>query len=192
MAVEKQYGEKARLRLLYWEKILNLPPDTPETDKLRKVNLFFNRAQFVSDIEHWGKADYWATPVELLTTNGGDCEDFSLAKYFTLRNLGIPDGKLRVTYVKALSLNQAHMVLAYYPTPDADPLILDNLTNEIKPASQRPDLYPVYSFNGSGLWLSRQKSQGRLVGTADKLDQWRQFKARLKTQLLKRSNLLGL
>ncbi|WP_197479414.1 transglutaminase-like cysteine peptidase, partial [Oleiphilus sp. HI0132] len=81
----------------------------------------------------------WATPLEFLATNAGDCEDFSIAKYFTLREMGIPDDMIKITYVKALELNQAHMVLAYYPTPDAEPLILDNLINEIKPAGQRTD-----------------------------------------------------
>ncbi len=81
--------------------------------------------------------------MELLTTNGGDCEDFSIAKYLTLRAMGVPDDQLRIIYVKALELNQAHMVLAWYKTPGSDPLILDNLINDIKPASQRNDLEPV-------------------------------------------------
>ncbi|WP_369602034.1 transglutaminase-like cysteine peptidase [Hahella sp. SMD15-11] len=182
-AVTKEYGDKARLRLLYWERLLNLPQTLSDQDKLDKVNRFFNRARFVSDIEHWGRADYWATPVEFLSTNGGDCEDFALAKYFTLRQLGVADEKLRVTYVKALTLNQAHMVLAYYPTPGAEPLILDNLIPEIKPAGERKDLYPIYSFNGSGLWLARQKTQGSPVSTPERLNEWVFFRKRLASQL---------
>ena len=102
--------------------------------------------RFVSDDQHWGRADYWATPVEFLATGAGDCEDFSLAKYFTLKALGVPLERMRLTYAKAVKLNQAHMVVAYFATPDAEPLILDNLISDIKPASQRTDLVPVYSF----------------------------------------------
>ena len=63
-------------------------------------------------------------------------------------------------YVKALKLNQLHMVVAYYPKPSAIPLILDNLKSDLLPASQRKDLLPIYSFNGSKLWLMKQKGQG--------------------------------
>ena len=116
--------------------------------KLSLVNTFFNKTDFKSDISHWGKEDYWASPVELLSTNAGDCEDYSIAKYFTLMAMGVPVENLRITYVKAVKLNQAHMVLAYYAAPNEEPLILDNMTDEILPASERTDLVPVYSFNG--------------------------------------------
>ena len=95
-----------------------------------------NQTPFVSDIQHWGKTDYWATPVEFLSTNGGDCEDYSIAKYFTLRTLGVADDKLRITYVKELvQYNEAHMVLAYFPNADDEPLVLDNINKTILPAS---------------------------------------------------------
>jgi predicted transglutaminase-like cysteine proteinase len=143
------------------------------------VNSFFNQLRFVSDIEHWGKEDYWATPMELLTTNAGDCEDFSIAKYQTLRSMGVPDEQLRIVYVKALELNQAHMVLAWYPRRDADPLILDNLINDIKLASQRSDLEFVYSFNGSGLWFSKAGQEKR-IGEAEKLSRWHELNQRMQ------------
>ena len=114
----------------------------------------------------------------MLATNGADCEDFSIAKYLTLRSLGVPDDQLRIVYVKALELNQAHMVVAWYPTPDADPLILDNLVNQIRPASERDDLEPVYSFNGEGLWRIRGNRSKR-SGDAEQLRHWRSLQERL-------------
>ncbi|MGC8118869.1 transglutaminase-like cysteine peptidase [Marinobacter sp. VGCF2001] len=182
--VLEEFGEAAHQRLQNWERLHALAGNAPIDRKLRLVNSFFNRVTFVSDIRHWGQEDYWATPVELLTTNGGDCEDFSIAKYLTLRAMGVPDDQLRIIYVKALELNQAHMVLAWYKTPGADPLILDNLINEIKPASQRSDLEPVYSFNGEGLWLNRTSGDNARIGDAEKLDHWRELNERL-TQTLK-------
>lgn len=181
--IAEKYGESAKDRLLKWQLLANTQHDKEEDYKLFLVNAFFNQTTFVSDWEHWGKEDYWATPVELLATNGGDCEDYSIAKYFTLRMLGVDDEKMRITYVKAIKLNQAHMVLAYYPQPDSDPLILDNLISEIVPASERQDLVPVYSFNGNGLWLSKQRGTGKRLGDSKKLSRWSELVSRYGAQL---------
>jgi predicted transglutaminase-like cysteine proteinase len=144
-----------------------------------------NQTPFISDREHWGKEDYWATPIEFLSTNGGDCEDFSIAKYFTLRALGVPDDKLRITYVKELVIyNEAHMVLAYFPTPDSEPLVLDNIRKTIQSASSRSDLLPVYSFNGSGLWLAKEQTgRAQSVGGSDRIGHWRDLQSRLQTAM---------
>jgi predicted transglutaminase-like cysteine proteinase len=151
----------------------------PLAGKLAAVNDFFNQLQFVDDASHWRRRDYWATPIEFLGSNGGDCEDFAIAKYFTLLELGVPETRLQITYVKAVALNQAHMVLAYYAHPAADPLVLDNLVAEILPGSARSDLVPVYSFNGQGLWVSRARGRGKRVGTADRLSLWQDLIKRL-------------
>jgi predicted transglutaminase-like cysteine proteinase len=177
--VEDPYGLSTRDRIESWQRMISSPKSMPEDEMLQVVNSFFNQTKFVSDLEHWGQEDYWATPIELLASNGGDCEDYSIAKYFTLRKLGIPDEKLRITYVKALQLNQAHMVLAYYSKPDTEPLILDNLTSDIKAGSQRNDLFPIYSFNGDGLWLSKQQGLGVRVGRSDKLNRWHDLNQRM-------------
>jgi predicted transglutaminase-like cysteine proteinase len=181
--VQKTFGTEAHQRLENWQRLHKLAANAPVDRQLRMVNSFFNQVRFVSDIEHWGEEDYWATPVELLATNGGDCEDFSIAKYLTLKSMGVPDDQLRIVYVKALRLNQAHMVLAWYAQPDADPLILDNLINDIKPASQRTDLEPVYSFNGEGLWLNKSSGSDKRIGEAQKLSRWRNLNERLNESL---------
>jgi len=170
--IEEKYGPAARFRAENWDDLMRLDRSISEKEKLQRVNDFFNKSRFVSDIEHWKKKDYWATPLEFLSTNGGDCEDFALAKYFTLRELGVSDKKLRLTYVKAIRLNQAHMVLSYYKTPASEPLLLDNLDKEIRRASKRRDLVPVYSFNGNGLWLAKEREQGRLVGKSSRISRW--------------------
>lgn len=177
--VERQYGEYARRRLISWQELIRNDTSKTDREKLEKVNHFFNRMRFVDDIVHWKKKDYWATPVEFLATNGGDCEDFSLAKYFTLIALGVSEEKLNMTYVKALRLNQAHMVVTYYSTPNAEPLVLDNLVAEIKPGSKRSDLLPVYSFNGSGLWLAKSRGRGQKVGGSERLKRWRDVLQRM-------------
>lgn len=180
----QQFGSVAKSRLTDGRSLVTSAKNKalPERQKLDLVNDFMNQTPFLSDLEHWGKEDYWATPVEFLSTNGGDCEDFSIAKYFALRALGVPDDKLRITYVKELVIyNQAHMVLAYFPSPDSEPLILDNINQTIRPASTRTDLLPVYSFNGSGLWLAKEQTgRAQSVGGSDRIGHWRDLQARLR------------
>lgn len=128
-----------------------------EMPLLRKVNEFYNQIPYLSDQEHWNLEDYWATPVEFVASFGGDCEDYAIAKYMTLKFAGVPVERLRITYVRAIRRGETHMVLAYYPTPDAEPWILDNLIGDIKKASARTDLVPVYSFNDDDLWMASGK-----------------------------------
>ncbi|OIO70859.1 MAG: sulfate adenylyltransferase [Zetaproteobacteria bacterium CG1_02_53_45] len=181
--IASQFGQRAKQRIIDWQQLIEESKGDSEWQTINAVNAFFNRIDFISDELHWGQVDYWATPVEMLSTNGGDCEDFSIAKYFTLLELGVPDERLRITYVKALELNQAHMVLAYYETPESEPLILDNLINKIRSASQRSDLLPVYSFNGNNLWMSKERGQGRaIVGGSQRINLWRDLNIRIKQE----------
>ena len=123
-----------------------------------------------------------ATPLQMISSNGGDCEDYSIAKYFTLRKMGIPEERMRLTYVKALQLDQAHMVLTYFPTPDSEPLILDNLVTDIRLSSERTDLLAVYSFNGNGLWLAKKKGADERVGHSGRLSRWQEVIARINNE----------
>jgi len=184
-ALKKNYGERAGKRGNAWVKILTQSGSLTELEKLKKVNRFFNYFRFVDDIKLWGVKNYWATPIEFIGVNGGDCEDYSIAKYYTLLELGVPDDKMRITMVKALRLNQYHMVLAYYDTPGSVPLILDNLDGAIKPATKRNDLLPVYSFNGTQLWLNKEKGRGVLAGNSKRLKRWTSLKQRLGVKNLK-------
>lgn len=174
-----KYGARAKRRLENWQNLLTELAREDERYKLERVNNFFNQIRFVSDVEHWGKEDYWATPVEFLITNGGDCEDFTIAKYYTLKELGIAAEKMTLSYVKSLEYNQAHMVLTYYATPQSIPLVLDNIRSSIMPASKRRDLVHVYSFNGEKLWLTKMGKRTRLVGTSDRLKPWVRLKSRI-------------
>jgi len=156
----ERYGAPAAGAVQAWrDAVLGTKP-LPELARLERINGFFNqRVAFGTDEEIWGSRDYWATPLETLGRARGDCEDFSIAKYATLRLVDIADEKLRLVYVKARiggpqsRVTQAHMVVAYYAAPDAVPLILDNLFPEVVPASSRPDLTPVFSFNSAGIWV---------------------------------------
>ncbi|PHS24702.1 MAG: sulfate adenylyltransferase [Methylophaga sp.] len=181
--IEVNYSVNARQRVESWQDLIDSSQNLSDIEKLERVNQFFNsKVMFVNDIVVWGKEDYWATPLEFLSKGAGDCEDYSIAKYFTLKELGMDEQKLRITYVKAVKLNQAHMVLTYFENKRAIPLVLDNLDIEIKPANLRKDLIPVYSFNGDGLWLAKARGDGKRVGNASRLSLWEELAARMASQ----------
>lgn len=170
---ERKYGKQAYDRLIAWEELIRQDRSSNDLDKLKKANQFFNsRIRFENDYNVWGVEDYWATPIEFICKSAGDCEDFAIAKYFTLKAMGVPDEKLKITYVKALQYNIHHMVLTYYSEPEAEPLVLDNLVDSINPASKRTDLAPIFSFNGSGLWTAKQRGQGKMAGGANRIRLW--------------------
>lgn len=178
------YGAVAAERVQRWQSLSTTGVGWAELDKLSSVNRFFNEVPSVTDLQHWRRQDYWATPLELLASNGGDCEDFAIAKYFTLRELGVPDERLKIAYVKAQlapgGQSIAHMVLTYYPTPEAEPLILDNLVAAIKPAHERADLTPLYSFNARGLWAAKERVLGKWLGPAEDINLWKDLMKRMQ------------
>jgi predicted transglutaminase-like cysteine proteinase len=186
---QQRYGARAKTLLDRWYQVMQSTAGVSDEEKIRKVNEFFNRrVQFVDDIEAWGKSDYWATPLETLGRGQGDCEDFSIAKYFTLRFLDVPNNKLRLTYVKAKigglhsDITQAHMVLGYYPDPDGEPYILDNLITDVREASRRPDLSPVFSFNSEGLWVGSGPGTKSAGSSTAKLSRWRDVMAKMQEE----------
>lgn len=168
--VTPEHGEPRMVGM--WREMVMQNEEASVNQKLRAVNDFFNQFQHVEDQELWGMLDYWATPGEVLELEAGDCEDMSIAKFFTLRRLGVPADSLRITYVKLLSRNLAHMVLTYYEQPNSEPLVLDTLDADIKPASTRVDLKPVYSFNAELIWVSNDRYEQRSVGTASQMSAW--------------------
>jgi len=162
-----------------WQALLKEGQNLSTNDKLARVNDFFNRRiQFGEDQAIWGQSDYWATPMETLAKGAGDCEDFSIAKYYSLLVLGVPVNQLRLIYVKARiggvgsAVLQAHMVLAFYPSPDAEPLVLDNLIGSIRPSSRRPDLQPVFSFNSQGVFAGAAGDSALGAGGVGRLSVW--------------------
>ncbi|MEW8436224.1 MAG: transglutaminase-like cysteine peptidase [Candidatus Thiodiazotropha sp.] len=176
---KQNFGDQAGERVASWHRLMQQGDQLDDVEKLRRVNDFFNQIPYQSDTELWGKEDYWATPLELLVHEGGDCEDYSIAKYFTLKEMGVAEDKLRIMYVKSIKLNQSHMVLTYYPDPSSIPKVLDNLNPQLLSASNRLDLTPVYSFNADGLWLAKSLGRGKKVGPSTRLSLWQELKKRM-------------
>lgn len=183
--VGMRWGGGAPERLIDWRDEIarhvksqrgESPSASQTIDDLDDFNEYWNDIRYYQDIRHWRVMDYWATPVETLASEGADCEDYAIGKYYSLKALGVPVQNLRITYVRALRWNQAHMVLAYYPTVDADPYILDNLSRSVERASDRPDLVPVYSFNDEDVWMA---GASQTSGKSSQIRLWRELQDKM-------------
>ncbi len=184
----QRFGAEGRKSVASWRQMLSESRESAVEERIRAVNDFFNgRILFAEDLEIWNRADYWATPMETLGRGQGDCEDFSIAKYLSLKMLGVASERLRLTYVKARiggshsRISRAHMVLSYYPTLDSEPLILDNLISDIRPASQRPDLVPVFSFSAENLWAGANPDP--IASATNRLSRWRDLLDRVRFEM---------
>ncbi len=182
----KRYGNAGTANVIAWRELLTATSGQSEATKLKRVNEFFNqKIQFGDDTKIWGMPDYWATPLEVLGRREGDCEDFAIAKYVTLKLMGVPSAKMRLNYVRARlggpqsQIVQAHMVLSYYQAPEDEPLILDNLISEIRPASRRPDLTTVFGLNAEGLWVG---GSPRLAQSTQRLSRWQSVLVRMREE----------
>ena len=187
--VLQRWGAAATPKFQNWRNLVQTGGASPELDRLARVNEFFNRQIiFGEDTAIWGQVDYWATPLETLGRGSGDCEDFVIAKYFTLRLVGVGPDKLRLVYVRARTGSNdsvatlAHMVLAYYAQPDSEPLVLDNLISDIRLASRRPDLVPVFSFNGQGIFAGASSTQLAPAVGSGRLSRWEDLLRRTRAE----------
>lgn len=177
----RTYGADAVIRARQWRAIIDNNQAASDWVKINRVNHFFNsQIKYQDDLPLWGKKDYWASPVETIGRGMGDCEDYAIAKFFSLTALGVPESKLRLMYVRQLTLNQPHMVLIYFEDIKAMPLVLDNFNPKILPANKRPDLKPIYSFNGQGLWMSKAKGLGRKVKKSGGVSAWSNLLQRIE------------
>lgn len=184
-ALGSQYGSEAEARGRAWRDNLEDLDAATVREQLVSVNQFFNqRVRWQTDSDIYDVEDFWATPAETLGRGTGDCEDFTIAKYASLRHLGIPATQLRLTYVQlkvTSTRSQAHMVLAWYAEPNTTPLILDNANPRILPASERKDLKPVFSFNSEDLWVGNSR-QAINASPSSRISQWRQMIARARQE----------
>jgi predicted transglutaminase-like cysteine proteinase len=182
---QSRYGADVARFVAEWRAMLPTPAGLSDEEKLERVNSFFNqRIRWVEDSVLWQQEDYWATPLETMAKGAGDCEDFAIAKYVSLLIAGVQESKLRITYVRLQQQPDAapvaHMILAYYVEPTAEPLILDNFLSEIKSASSRSDLSPVYSFNATHLWFRGAKASAS--DPTARISRWRDVLARMQAE----------
>ena len=189
VSVTQRWGSGVTAKFNTWQSLILNNRATSDAERLKRVNDFFNRnIVFGDDIAVWLQEDYWATPMETVGKGMGDCEDFVIAKYFTLKEMGVESSKLRLIYVRSKTGSsdstalQAHMVLAYYAKPDAEPVVLDNLIGDIRPASRRPDLVPVFSFNSEGIFTGVSGKDAIPAAGTGRLSRWEDLLKRARAE----------
>ncbi|WP_164969996.1 transglutaminase-like cysteine peptidase [Arcobacter sp. CECT 8983] len=169
------------LRLIKYLKLKNKIKDFTLEKKLNYVNTFYNKILPVDDSTKYSSDDYWATPKEFLIEGKGDCEDYAIAKYFTLKEVGISKDKLFLAVVKVKGATNYHMVLTYLENKNSMPLILDNLSFRVLPFNKRPDLIPKFIFNEKEAFILKNKKIYKKVKNIDwgKEDKWNNLLKRI-------------
>ena len=135
--------------VMAWQAMLSGEVGRAPLDQLQAVNRFLNNWRYKADAQNYGQRDYWATPLEFLRQSG-DCEDYAIAKYVSLRQLGFRAEHLRMVVVRDIVRDLAHAVLAVYL--DDQVYILDNLTRAVLPQEQLTHYVPYYSINETTRW----------------------------------------
>ena len=172
---DAKYGVQAKKRFLsIYKELLVALKNESEIKKLNLVNTWVNYIRYISDKKLYGVSDYWATLYEFVGHGAGDCEDYTIAKYYILKELGVDPHKLKFTYVVYKDRHGkkiSHMVLSYLKVPRpkkrSDILILDNTNKKILPASKRKDIVKVIKMiNGdtgakSKKWKKLEKNMKR-------------------------------
>ena len=132
-----------------WQALVKSLRGAPERDQILAVNRFVNKWRYKTDAQNFGQSDYWATPIEFLRRSG-DCEDYAITKYVTLRQLGVPADRMRMVVVQDVLRDIAHAVLAVKTSDGV--VILDNLTNAVLPQERVSQYVPYYSVNEAARW----------------------------------------
>ena len=179
-----RFGQPAIVRLQAWFALLERQQARPVPYQLQAINDFWN-VQLLSadDKQLWKNEDHWATPLESLGKGAGDCEDYVIGKYFSLRKLGVPARQMRFVYVRARlggvgsTRSVAHMVLGFYARAQEEPLVLDNLVGSIQKASQRADLTPVFSFDAESIYVDGARS-----ASSERINRWQALLVRMRQE----------
>ncbi|OAB56437.1 hypothetical protein AY599_21370 [Leptolyngbya valderiana BDU 20041] len=157
-ALARYFGEVSapqgvtREDLVEWQAFLDGLGGRNAMTQIEAVNDQMNRHRYIQDPPNWGVPDYWATPAQFFQKNG-DCEDYAIAKFMSLRALGWPNEALRIVVLKDLNLRLMHAVLVVYH--DGQAYVLDNQIDQVMPAERIRHYRPIYSVNEEAWWLHR-------------------------------------
>ncbi|MCB9990074.1 MAG: transglutaminase-like cysteine peptidase [Rhodospirillales bacterium] len=151
-AMDQPNGKKV---ISAWQRQISNYQSLPLEQMAKRVNAYINDQKYILDNRNYGQSDYWSTPIEFFE-RGGDCEDFAIAKYVSLRALGVPEERLRVAIVHDLKKDIPHAVLVVYT--DSGALILDNQNERVENAAQVTRYKPIFTINRNAWWLHTKPS----------------------------------
>ncbi|MCU7835768.1 MAG: transglutaminase-like cysteine peptidase [gamma proteobacterium symbiont of Taylorina sp.] len=193
--LEKDYGHAGMERM---KKVYNIIQDNQDKtldEKLKLANDTLNKLPWIADKKKWNQDDYWATPLETITTFGGDCEDMALGKLAMLRLMGVPKKNLYLGYVKLKKTGEIHMVLVWANEQRTDTRVLDNIVKVIKTGKQRTDLIGVYltDLDGNMIVLNDDGKKRSIKGTVDgkKFKKLEEIKKRSRANTIKYTKING-
>lgn len=149
--------------LVQWKEDLRQFRGQPIEQMASNVNDMVNRVRYINDSRNWGKSDYWETPTEFFS-RGGDCEDFAITKYASLRALGVPDSHMRLAVVKDLQKNIPHAILIVYT--ESGPMVLDNQIKQMRRADSISHYKPIFSINRTAWWLHTSRGSSTQIASA--------------------------
>ena len=138
-----------------WDKFLNGLKGKPRMSQIRAVNSEMNRRRYILDPVNWGLKDYWASPLQFFRKQG-DCEDYAIAKFLSLRALGVPNEDMRILVLMDTNLNLAHAILVVYVEDRI--YLLDNQIGSVVRADTVRHYKPIYSINETNWWLHRPRA----------------------------------
>jgi len=151
----QRLGPRATAGVRALQPLLVAASEMEEGARLAAINQFFNRRiVFAEDEAVWGVADYWASPLELLDKGRGDCEDFAIAKYISLRELGFSQSDMRILVLNDLNLRIPHAILIVYLNGRA--FVLDNQIAQVVPTDVIRHYQPIFSINEEAWWLHQR------------------------------------
>lgn len=142
--MEKKYGEVAAQRLKNWNSVMKNALHQDELIKVRNINAYFNQFRYRKDKYNWKEVEYWASFFEFVGKGRGDCDDYALAKYYSLRKLGVPAHRLRL--ITGKFYKYGHLTLGYYKNPK-DPYLLDNNKRYLGKLNKTYQFKPETYFN---------------------------------------------
>jgi predicted transglutaminase-like cysteine proteinase len=140
-----------------WKTHLQALKGKSAREQIDGVNNYVNAVRYIEDSQNYHKSDYWATPIEFLA-HGGDCEDFAIAKYASLRALGFSADQMRIAIVQDKVKNIPHAILIVHA--EGKSFVLDNQDKRVENADNVNRYKPIFSINSDNWWLYKGRGQG--------------------------------
>lgn len=143
-----------RCHFKQWQIIVDAVQGKSVKEQINAINSYMNKYEYIVDPINWGVKDYWASPGEFFD-KFGDCEDYAIAKYLSLKMLGVDPNIMRIVIVMDLNLKVLHAVLGVYA--DDEIYILDNQLSIVVKSNIIKHYKPIFSVNESGWWKHKVK-----------------------------------
>lgn len=143
-----------------WQEFIHSIQSETKLRQMMLVNQWFKQFPHKQDNWVYKETDYWASPIEFLT-KGGDCEDYAIIKYVTLRKLGFSPEDLKIAIVYDVYSGTDHAFLT--AKHDGAEFVLDNREKLVVARYMKNRYKPHYAFNERDLWIYDSPVMARTI-----------------------------